>query len=216
MVTAPRGIRNNNPGNLRKSNDKWQGLSSTQPDPEFFTFQSPEMGIRALARTLITYYDKYHCNTVNKIIARWAPPVENNTQAYANAVATEMGIATGMEFDAHAYYYLSRLVPAIIHHENGFQPYTPAQIDRGLALAGVLPDAPKATMAKSKTIQAGTVASGSTAGAGLMEGIQQATDSLQMLTPYLEAAKWVFLALTLLSVGYMIYRRWDQDRRLQR
>jgi hypothetical protein len=211
-----RGIRNHNPGNLRKSADKWQGLASKQPDPEFFTFTSPEMGIRALARTIITYYDKYDLNTVNKIIGRWAPPNENNTQAYANAVAKQMGVATNMEFDAHAYYYLSRLVPAIIRHENGEMPYTKAQIDRGLALAGVLPETPKATVAKSRTVQAGTVATGSTAGAGLVEGLQQASDGLSMLTPYLEAAKWAFLAITLLSVGYMIYRRWDQDRRLIR
>ena len=50
----PRGIRNHNPGNLRKSNDPWQGLAPDQTDPDFLQFESSKWGIRALARTLIS------------------------------------------------------------------------------------------------------------------------------------------------------------------
>ena len=44
----PRGIRNNNPGNIRRNGDPWQGLAKDQTDREFFTFQSAVYGIRAL------------------------------------------------------------------------------------------------------------------------------------------------------------------------
>ena len=54
----PRGIRNNNPGNIRRNGDPWQGLAKEQNDREFFTFKSAVYGIRALARLLITYQDK--------------------------------------------------------------------------------------------------------------------------------------------------------------
>jgi hypothetical protein len=77
----PRGIRNHNPGNIRRNGDPWQGLAKDQTDREFFTFQSAVYGIRALARLLITYQDKYGLCTIETIIGRWAPAVENNTKA---------------------------------------------------------------------------------------------------------------------------------------
>jgi seryl-tRNA synthetase len=59
---TPRGIRNNNPGNIRRNGDPWQGLAERQGDVEFFTFKTiPIYGIRALARTLIAYQDKHGC-----------------------------------------------------------------------------------------------------------------------------------------------------------
>src|SRR3990167_2174428 len=89
--SVPRGIRNHNPGNLRRSKDPWQGLATSQTDPNFFQFKSAVWGIRALARTLITYQDKYRLSNVHDIILRWAPPMENNTGAYINAVCASMG-----------------------------------------------------------------------------------------------------------------------------
>ena len=84
--TPPRGIRNNNPGNLRRTDDPWQGLAETQTDTEFFVFQSPIYGIRALARTLIKYQDKHRLCTIRQLIGRWAPNTENDTVAYIKAV----------------------------------------------------------------------------------------------------------------------------------
>ena len=60
-----RGIRNNNPGNIRHG-EKWEGLSDKQTDSSFCIFVSPEYGIRALAKVLLTYYKKYQLNTVKK------------------------------------------------------------------------------------------------------------------------------------------------------
>lgn len=52
QIKQPRGIRNNNPGNIRRSSDPWQGLAKEQIDREFFKFKSSVYGIRALARLL--------------------------------------------------------------------------------------------------------------------------------------------------------------------
>lgn len=134
-MSLPRGIRNNNPGNIRKSGDAWQGLADVQPDSAFFTFKDPVFGIRALAKILRNYRDLYGLTTVTGIISRWAPPNENNTQAYAQAVASAMGVAPSepLAFDAGQ---LRALVAAIIHHENGQQPYDMALISDGISRAG--------------------------------------------------------------------------------
>ena len=87
MPKPSRGIRNNNPGNIRRSKDKWQGAAKEQPDKNFVTFTSPVWGIRAIARILIRYQDNYGCDTVAKHIARWAPPSENMRQGRAGGPA---------------------------------------------------------------------------------------------------------------------------------
>ena len=86
----PRGIRNHNPGNLRRSADPWQGLAAEQSDAEFFQFASAKWGIRALARTLIAYQDRVGLKTIKQMIGRWAPPNENDTGAYVRAVGASV------------------------------------------------------------------------------------------------------------------------------
>lgn len=144
-MAQPRGIRNHNPGNLRRNSDPWQGLAA-QTDPEFFVFKSAAYGIRALARTLITYQDKHDRNTVAQIIERWAPPSENDTDAYVNHVCALTGFGAHDLLDMQHYADLRMLTEAIIRHENGKGPlktinswYDDATIDKGLALAGVEP-----------------------------------------------------------------------------
>ena len=97
---APRGIRNNNPLNIRKGNN-WQGERHPQTDREFEEFATMVDGIRAamiLAYNLITGRARschgQPCNTLDKLIARWAPPHENNTGAYLRHVAMAAGITT--------------------------------------------------------------------------------------------------------------------------
>ena len=133
--SLPRGIRNNNPGNIEKTGDAWQGLADIQPDSRFFTFSDPVYGIRALAKIIRNYRDRYGLNTVQGIINRWAPPVENNTSAYVRAVAAKVGVAPTepLAWDAGQ---LRRLVEAIIQHENGQQPYSMATIADGISRAG--------------------------------------------------------------------------------
>lgn len=131
---VPRGIRNNNPGNIRKGAD-WEGLSPNQSDSAFCTFTSAEYGIRAIAIILKNYEKKYGLNTIEKIINRWAPPIENATGEYVAAVAREMRIDPRSSIDVTQPSIMLSLVRAIIHHENGRQPYSEAVLSRGIAMA---------------------------------------------------------------------------------
>lgn len=128
-----RGIRNNNPGNIRHGSSKWQGMSLKQTDDEYIQFDDPVYGIRAMAKLLKNYQRNYGLNTVQEIISRWAPPSENITGAYVAAVAGKLGIDANKEILVDD--YLPAMVPAIIHHENGQQPYSDAQITEGIRLA---------------------------------------------------------------------------------
>ena len=79
----PRGIRNNNPLNIRRSKDKWKGLRAVQADAQFCQFETLEYGWRAAFYLLTrTYYHKYRLYTIRSIISKWAPPIENKTDAY--------------------------------------------------------------------------------------------------------------------------------------
>jgi hypothetical protein len=92
-MAIPRGIRNNNPLNIRRSKDQWKGLVAQQNDRAFCQFKSLEYGWRAAFYLLTrTYYHKYRLYTIRGIISRWAPPIENNTEAYIANVSHLTGI----------------------------------------------------------------------------------------------------------------------------
>lgn len=139
MNDQPRGIRNNNPGNIRKTTDDWRGLlpAAQQTDQAFFRFESPAWGIRALASIMHTYQVKHGLKTVRAIISRWAPPEENDTEAYIATVAKAMGMDPEKPVDLMQGDTMRGLVLAIIKHENGQQPYAMSVINLGLRLAGV-------------------------------------------------------------------------------
>lgn len=139
-----RGIRNNNPGNIEKNpNNEWLGISTvpvngeSELDPRFETFKTPVYGIRALARTLITYRAKHNLNSVDAIISRWAPAEENNVNAYVQSVMNRSGLPQYAPLDLFDYDTIYSLVTAIIYHENGKQPYTKGTIDKALTMAGI-------------------------------------------------------------------------------
>jgi len=124
-----RGIRNNNPLNIRHSKDQWQGKATTQTDKDFVQFQSMAYGYRAAWRTLNTYYKKLKGRkkrfTVENIIHRWAPPAENDTTSYIRTVLTLSGIG-GQENllppqNVMGYGRLSRLMAAMTVMENGIR-----------------------------------------------------------------------------------------------
>ena len=91
----PRGIRNHNPLNIRRTaKDQWKGLAEAQTDRAFCQFKSLEYGWRAAFYLLTrTYYHKYRLYTIRTIIRRWAPSSENNTEAYIANVSRLTGIA---------------------------------------------------------------------------------------------------------------------------
>jgi hypothetical protein len=134
MATIPRGIRNNNPGNLERGKDSWQGMAADQSaDPRFIVFVSPEYGIRALAKLLLNYQRNSAVRTVDGIIHRYAPASENDTTAYVRDVANSLGVDPYERIDVAE--HLPDLVRAIIRHENGQQPYDAATIQRGVDMA---------------------------------------------------------------------------------
>lgn len=142
---VPRGIRNNNPGNIRWGDD-WQGLTplAQRTDPAFCQFIAPEWGIRAMAKVLLKYgqyngtpgVGEKQIDTVTEIINRWAPPVENDTGAYVNSVASHLGVPPTQHIELTSYAIMAKLVEAIVQHENGQQPYSDKQILDGLRRAG--------------------------------------------------------------------------------
>ena len=135
MNATPRGIRNRNPGNIRRGRDRWKGLASVQTDPDFFVFETPLWGVRAMAVVLRNYQRKHGLNTIARIIRRWAPAGENDATAYVSAVAKRLGIEPGARLDLGRVDTLRDLIAAIIRHENGFQPYDLDTIDTAIDLA---------------------------------------------------------------------------------
>ena len=133
---AARGIRNNNPGNIRHG-DKWQGLSAEQTDSEFCVFSQPEYGIRALCRILRTYQRKYGLRDVHSIINRFAPPVENDTESYIKSVCLKLDVTPETLIDLEEKGIMLNLLKAIIRHENGEQPYSDEVLLQGIEMAGV-------------------------------------------------------------------------------
>ena len=97
----PRGIRNNNPLNIRRGKDQWQGLRAQQTDASFCQFESLEYGWRAAFYLLTrTYYHKYRLFTIRAIINKWAPPHENLTSTYIENVCRLMDSARRSDGDS--------------------------------------------------------------------------------------------------------------------
>lgn len=133
-MKTPRGIRNNNPGNIRRSETKWVGKIEGA-DPDFETFRTAELGVRALGKTLLSYQDKHGLRSIADILGRFAPPHENDTAAYVAAVCHDMQVGPHEALSLHRQLTLLALVMAIIKHENGVQPYSPGILMEGVNLA---------------------------------------------------------------------------------
>ena len=118
-MKTPRGIRNCNPGNIRLTTDKWQGLRPMQTDKEFFQFTEMKWGYRALIRTLQNYRRVHGCYTITDFITRWAPSSENNTLAYIKSVCFQLGVPRVYVPDVDDRDTMCALAAAISKHENG-------------------------------------------------------------------------------------------------
>ncbi|WP_234909825.1 structural protein [Vibrio anguillarum] len=125
-----RGIRNNNPANIEDNGTPWRGRMGN--DGRFIIFDSPVNGIRALARILNTYKVKHGLNTIEGIINRFAPPVENDTNSYIAHAEKVVGVPRNMPLTPDKY---PSLIKVIIKHENGVQPYSDEVINAGIAAA---------------------------------------------------------------------------------
>lgn len=120
---VPRGIRNNNPLNIRKGNN-WKGERHPQKDKTFEEFESMEMGVRAGFKLIKNYMSGYNgltqkFNTIEKIIKRWAPPSENNTRKYIERVSQLSGIPSKQILSFSQRSYMVAIVDAMIRVECG-------------------------------------------------------------------------------------------------
>ena len=134
-----RGVRNNNPGNIRHSNDAWHGAREKQTDPEFVQFIEPKWGLRATARNLITYSrrkarDGSPVDTLAEVITRWAPPFENNTAAYIAFVAKATGFKPDDVIDLKDRETLRLMTAAIVKKETS-AVFTPDEIREAVDLS---------------------------------------------------------------------------------
>lgn len=135
-MTTPRGLRNNNPLNIRHNADVFQGEIKGN-DKSFKTFSSMPYGYRAAFVTLATYLSR-GWNTIEKIISRWAPPNENNTQAYISAVVKYSGVAADEVLTATSGDKYILIVSAMSFVENGVNADI-NQIRAGFALQNKIP-----------------------------------------------------------------------------
>lgn len=122
-MALPRGIRNNNPLNIRKG-CSWRGERSVQMDREFEEFESMELGIRAGIKLICNHINgsvssRRPCTNLVQLINVWAPPVENNTGAYVKAVEDMTGINRYQRIYANNREMVSRIVQAMAKVETG-------------------------------------------------------------------------------------------------
>lgn len=116
---VPRGIANNNPGNLRITTIAWQGKIpvAQNTDKAYEQFKNLTYGLRAMA-TDITNDVAAGADTLRKLITQYAPPSENNTQTYISYVSQETGIKPDekLQLTADA---LANIMYAKLKMENG-------------------------------------------------------------------------------------------------
>ena len=127
-----RGLRNNNPLNIRHSADRWQGARIMQTDKDFVQFKDLKWGFRAAWKILDTYCLTFKkegkAYNVRNIIGRWAPPTENDTDAYVRAVVKLSGLGGNENMPRPKHYWnfeevdkLVRLIRAMVCVENGIK-----------------------------------------------------------------------------------------------
>ena len=127
-MNTTRGIRNNNPLNIRHSPSRWQGMAVKQTDSSFVQFRSMAYGYRAACKLLQSYWQRFRKEgkpfTVRTIISRWAPPEDNNdTESYIRSVLLIGGLG-GQEIlfppdNPLGYERLERLLIAMTCVESG-------------------------------------------------------------------------------------------------
>ena len=115
---VPRGIRNNNPLNIRIGN-RWKGEVTIPTDKQFEQFIDMKWGVRAGFIILRNYILRYRLKTIPEIISRWAPDNENDTANYIKAVCKFSGFDENYQFDWWSRNDMYTLFHAMCKVENG-------------------------------------------------------------------------------------------------
>lgn len=117
VKTQPRGVRNNNPLNIRIGNT-WLGEVPNPTDSEFEQFVSLTYGLRAGFCILRRYINRYQRNTIEKIISTWAPANENNTSLYIGYVCHKLDIERNVVLEYSDTETMVKLVQAMAKFES--------------------------------------------------------------------------------------------------
>ena len=134
--TRSRGLRNNNPLNLRKTSAKWLGKITPSADKDFEQFTSLEMGLRAGAINIKTQINVRKKNTLSKLIYTYAPPNENDTTNYIKVIADSLNINPNATIKADANTLFKLIRPMLkIEIGNEHNLISDAQIMEGVNLA---------------------------------------------------------------------------------
>ena len=128
-----RGLRNNNPGNIRRSRVRYKGEVRPSRDPEFKEFSSMAYGYRAMFVLLDTYRSRYGLSTIRQMLNRYAPPSENFTEGYIRFVSEKTGIAPDEIVNSRAARDMVPIVAAMSQIENGTSAIM-ADVHRGWEL----------------------------------------------------------------------------------
>ena len=128
-----RGLRNNNPGNIRQSTVRYRGETVPSTDPAFKQFETIIWGYRALFVLLYTYQKKHGLDTLKSMIERYAPPTENNTGAYLKAVCKGAGVPDDRPLDTLDGSVMIPVACAMSRVENG-TPARRADVEAGWRL----------------------------------------------------------------------------------
>lgn len=130
-----RAERNNNPGNLNYAGQTGAVLEGG-PNARFAKFGSTAEGVSALAKQLQRYGDR-GLDTISKIINKYAPSSENNTQAYIDALSKRLGVSGDQKLDLNDSSTLTGLIKGIARHEAGSDYLSDSDLMTGLSMAGV-------------------------------------------------------------------------------
>lgn len=131
--SLPRGLRNNNPGNIRRSAVRYKGECAEGDGDGFRRFESMAYGYRAMFVLLHTYALRYGSHTIEAMISRYAPPLENDTQAYIRRVSRSAGVDARAAVDTTDGIVMPRIVGAMSAVENGI-PADEADVRAGWEL----------------------------------------------------------------------------------
>ena len=121
--TNKRGLRNNNPLNMERNRDVFQGEITPSQDVRFKQFKTMAYGYRAAFVDLSTKL-KRGINTIEKIIRVWAPSIENHTDVYIDQVEKWSGVPRNKELNIHSGKDYLVIVAAMSRVENGVEADT--------------------------------------------------------------------------------------------
>ena len=221
-------IQYHNPGNLRITSDKWQGVdiaateqrrksAEKKGETGFFAFESPVYGIRAMVITMKTYAEQRQAkdgsdiDTVAEFVERWAPSEENDVRAYTYFLCQEMGLKPREHIDLYDWETCRKLVPAVIKFENGEQPYPPAVIEKALLMAGLHP--PDKAMRKSRTLAASSVV----AAGGVVSVMGELGPVVEKVNPVMTylgwLPPWILPMIIVLGACVVVYARIDDRKK---